>query len=136
MTRVLAADLIARLGPQSVMRLPWYGKTPLDGELEIEIEHFEADRSAGAARLVARWTLRDARGQRVLRGGTAMLERPLAGADGAATGRASADGAAGGRSPADSGGYAAAVAALSQVLDDFSRDLALAVRQTVPAGNR
>ncbi|HVT58200.1 MAG TPA: PqiC family protein [Thermoanaerobaculia bacterium] len=126
LTRVLAADLSARLGPQGVVRLPWYSTTRLDGVLAIEIEHFEPDRSSRTARLVAHWTLRDAHGQRVLRGGTSILERPLGAEDSAGDGKAPAHGAH----------HAAAVAALSLVLDDFSRDLALAVRQTVRPADR
>jgi uncharacterized lipoprotein YmbA len=108
-TRVLAADLSARLGPQRVVRSPWYGTTHLDAVLEIEIDHFEPDTTSGTARVVAHWTLREPHGQRVMRGGTSVLERPL----GAAA------------------HHTAAVAALSQVLDDFSRDLAQAVLQAV-----
>ena len=108
-TRVLAADLSARLGPQRVVRAPWYGTTHIDAVLEIEIDHFEPDTTSGTARVVAHWTLKDPHGQRELRGGTSVLERPL----GAAA------------------HHTAAVAALSQVLDDFSRDLAQAVLQAV-----
>ncbi|HVT14882.1 MAG TPA: PqiC family protein [Thermoanaerobaculia bacterium] len=124
--RVLAADLAARLGIRAVVRSPWYGTTRLDCVLVIEVDRFEPEVAQGArgaqgrAWLAARWTIKDGAGKKTLRSGKSLLDRPLAG----------------GATPGRAGPGQASAAALSQVLGDFSRDLALAVRQTVrpPAG--
>lgn len=139
-TRVLAMDLEARLATHEVVRSPWYGTTRLDGVLAVVVEQFEADGTKGCARLVARWSLRDGAGKRLLRKGVTTLERPFAAAPdsppaAAAQATARAAGAASGAGAERAGGpsprSALVVAALSQVLADFSGELAAAVEQAV-----
>lgn len=118
--RVLAVDLDAQLGTPSVVRSPWYATARLDCVLTVEVDHFEPEAVAdagggevgtGDAVLVARWTLQDARGTKVLRRGTATYRRPAA-----STGTSRA---------------ATVVAALSELIADFSRDMAAAIRAAV-----
>jgi hypothetical protein len=139
-TRVLAMDLEARLATHEVVRSPWYGTTRLDGVLAVVVEQFEADGAKGCARLVARWSLRDGAGKRLLRKGVTTLERPFAATPdsppaAAAQATARAAGAASGAGAERAGGpsprSALVVAALSQVLADFSGELAAAVEQAV-----
>ncbi len=142
--RVLAADLDAQLGAASVVRAPWYPAARLNCVLAVEVDHFEADTSrsapgstappgasgspgsniaGGDALLVARWRILDAPGKKVLRSGTSIHRRPLAGVSPGA--------AAGPPAP----GTAAVVATLSQLIEDFSREMAAALRRTVAAAS-
>jgi uncharacterized lipoprotein YmbA len=154
--RVLAVDLDAQLGAASVVRSPWYSAARLNCVLAVEVDHFEADTSrsapdstappgspgasgslgaggslgspgsalaGGDAVLVARWRILDALGKKVLRSGTSIHRRPLAGASPGATASPPAP------------GTAAVVGTLSQLIEDFSREMAAALRRTVAAAS-
>jgi uncharacterized lipoprotein YmbA len=145
--RVLAADLAARLGAQSVVRSPWYGSTRLDCVLSIDVEHFEPEAASGDAVLAARWIVKDPHDNRLLGNGRITLRRPLVGAGpeanaGAGGPEAGAAGVAAPRTGAGAAGPAgqvdpvapevvagAAAAALSGLIDDFSLRMAQAVRE-------
>jgi uncharacterized lipoprotein YmbA len=152
--RVLAVDLDAQLGAASVVRSPWYPAARLDCVLAVEVDHFELEAAAGGGGevvLVARWSIRDGLGRKVLRSGTSIHRRPAGRAGNARTDQPGAAAAAGSPAmagapdaagePGEVGGPAAGVpapspaavvAALSQLIEDFSREMAAAVRRAVP----
>jgi uncharacterized lipoprotein YmbA len=129
-TQVLAVDLNALLGAGAVVRSPWYSTQGLDCILAIEVDHFEPDTSgdtssaSGVPRdavLVARWTIRDPLGKKVLLSGTSLHRRPLVEASPESP-------------PAPHQPHAAVVvAALSRLIEDFSREMAATLRRAVAA---
>ncbi len=100
---VLARDLETLLGNARVTPYPWYSSTHLDFAVEVNVERFERD-SSGVTRLVADWTIRDGRTNRILLVRHSAFSAPAAGPS------------------VDS-----AVAALSRELNDLSRQIADAV---------
>ncbi len=103
--RVLAHNLSSLLGTQQIVSFPWYSSTHIDYQVAITVDRFECD-SQGNAHLAARWTINDPASGRILDRGETDLS---------ASGGASTD---------------EQVAALSQTLTAFSRQLAAAVAQT------
>jgi uncharacterized lipoprotein YmbA len=102
--RVLSQNLSVLLASDKVTRFPWPSTDRPTYQVEVDVLRFEAD-TTGRVRLVARWVLRE-----VATGETPGVRESRL------------DRAAGGRS-AD-----ASVAALSQLLADFSSEVADAVR--------
>jgi len=101
--RVLGQNLAAILGAERVSGYPWpLDKKPLY-QLEVEVLRFEVD-TAQQAQLSARWSVRDSGKKDAVRYRETRLSRPAA--------ARSTD---------------AAVAALSDVLGEFSREIADAV---------
>jgi uncharacterized protein len=103
-TRVLSQNLSTLLATQQIVNFPWYSSTHLDYAITIEVTRFEAD-AQGTAQLSAQWNIENPTTRKVLDRGESNLSAP--GASGAE----------------------ASAAALSQVLGNFSRQLAIAVGQ-------
>ena len=102
--RVLSQNLSLLLASDKVARFPWPSTDRPAYQVEIDVLRFEAD-TAGTARLVARWVLREVATGQTPGVRESRLDRP-----------------AGGRSADES------VATLSEVLADFSSEIAAAVR--------
>jgi hypothetical protein len=98
--RVLRENLSALLGAERILLYPWPASQATDYQLLLEILHFENE-SDGAARLVARWSVKGKDG------GTVLPER-----------RSSH------RIPATSRDQEGLVAALNEALGNFSREIA------------
>jgi uncharacterized protein len=98
----LKQNLQALLAPSAISLYPWYPASQPDVAVEVDLQRFERA-SDGGAHLVARWRLR--RGGRIVHAAESNAERP---------------------SGEDPG---AAAAALSELLDAFSREIADAVRE-------
>jgi uncharacterized lipoprotein YmbA len=98
----LSHDLQALLGPSSVQSYPWYAGGQPDLVVEVDVAEFERAID-GQAHLQAGWRLRKPSGE-VLRAAETKLARPAAGDPGST------------------------VAALSELVGEFSRELADAVR--------
>jgi uncharacterized lipoprotein YmbA len=103
-TRVLSQNLSTLLATQQIVNFPWYSSTHLDYAIAIEVTRFEAD-AQGTAQLSAQWSIENPATKKVLDRGESNLSAP---------GTSGAEGSA---------------AALSQVLANFSRQLAIAVGQ-------
>lgn len=103
-TTVLGENLSTLLGTVEIVHFPWYSTAQMDYELTAEVESFDSD-AQGSARLNARWTIEDPMSKKVLDRGDSNLTASGAG---------------------DAGQSAAA---LSRVLADFSRQLAIAIGQ-------
>jgi uncharacterized protein len=99
----LSHDLQALLGPSSVQSYPWYAGAQADVVIEADVLQFERAVD-GQAYLRARWRLRKGKSGEVLRAGESNLAHQAA---------------------PDAG---STVAALSELLGQFSRELADAVR--------
>jgi uncharacterized protein len=105
--RVLAENLSQLLQTDRVTVHPWPGRERPIYQLEIDVLGFETD-TAGTAHLAARWSLRD-----VVTGQTVAQKEVRLTASAAA-------------SPTEQ-----PVASLSQVLGDFSKDIASVIREFV-----
>jgi uncharacterized lipoprotein YmbA len=104
--RVLAQDIAATPGVAQVISYPWFSASPHpDFQIAVSVDSFEAD-AHGTARLIARWTVRDGSGARVIYVSSASLSEPAAAGD-----------------------SAAAAAALSHVEGEFAAQVVAAVRQ-------
>jgi uncharacterized protein len=101
----LSHDLQTQLGPSSVSTYPWYAGAQPDLVVEVDVLQFERAVD-GQAHLQARWRLRKGKSGEVLRAGESNLAHPAA---------------------PDAG---STVAALSELLGKFSRELADAVGST------
>ena len=99
----LSQNLALMIGQCRVTMYPWYAGT-FDATVGIDVLRFEVN-TDGSAHLVARWAIRDGRGAAVGDVRESNLSAPVAGRD-----------------------ASEAVAALSDVLIEFSRELATAVR--------
>lgn len=100
--RLLAADLIRLLGTDEVVSLPQRQPIPLDYQVEVEVQRFDAE-TAGRAVLDARWVL--TRGGEVIRSRLSEIAETF--------------------DPA--GGADAMAAALSRALGTFAHEIALAI---------
>ncbi len=103
-TRVFSQNLSSLLGTQQIINFPWYSSTHIDYQIAVSVDRFECD-GQGNARLAARWSINDPASGRILDRGEADLS---------ASGGAGTD---------------QQVAALSQTLSAFSRQIATAVAQ-------
>jgi uncharacterized lipoprotein YmbA len=103
-TTVLGQNLSLLLGTPQIVHFPWYSTTHMDYQLVAEVERFDSD-AQGNAHLIAQWTIEDPTTKKTLDRGEPNLT-----ASGATDAAQSA-------------------AALSRVLADFSRQLAIAVGQ-------
>lgn len=103
--RVLYENLAALLGTQAIVVHPWSTRLTPDYRIEVEILRFESD-DDGRSYLEARWLLRKGGDHAHALRRETRLERE-----------------------ADSGDTEAAVAALSALLGDLSRELASALRE-------
>jgi uncharacterized lipoprotein YmbA len=99
----LSHDLQALLGPSSVQTYPWYAGAQPDVVVEVDVLQFERAVD-GQVHLRARWRLRKGKSGEVLRAGESNLAHPAA-PDAVST-----------------------VAALSELVGRFSRELADALR--------
>lgn len=100
--RVLARNLATLLGTDQVVQFPWDASAALNYKIELTVERFERDGSAGT-QLAANWVIRDGHS------GKLMLARQSNFAESAG------------------GGMEGAAAALSADLSDLSKQLADAV---------
>lgn len=105
--RVLAENLSVLLGTERVRAHPWYASERVDLRVAVRVARFERD-SAGAAELIARWTVRDEEGRELADRRTRLRE------------------------PADAPATAAAVAAQSRAVADLAREIAAAIRRARP----
>ena len=108
--RVLAADL-ANVLPTDQIRMSAWQRSDVAAELYVTIEQFDVD-AGGRGVLVARWRILSPGGEKILKAGESRL-----------TGN--------GASPAAN--PSGAVATLSDLVADLSRQLAEALRETPPA---
>jgi len=108
--RVLAANL-ATLLPAERLYLSAWRMEDVAAELYVTIEQFDMD-AAGRGVLIARWRIISAGGEKVLKAGRTTLTR---------------------QGPAPGSSISDAVATLSELLADFSRQLAEALQETKPA---
>ncbi len=63
--RVLGEDLASLLGTRQLVQYPWYSTTPIDYQVQVDVQRFERDQS-GAAELAAVAVIKDAKGQVLL----------------------------------------------------------------------
>ncbi len=105
--RVLAADLALVL-PTDRIHLSAWQKDHVSAELYVTVEQFDVD-TAGRGVLVAHWRLLSPGGEQILRTGTSRLSRQGTSPDVEAS---------------------AAIGTLSELLADFSRQIADALRQS------
>lgn len=103
-TTVLGQNLSTLLGAAQIVHFPWYSTAHLDYQLATEVARFDCD-AQGSAHLIAQWTIENPTTKKVLDRGESNLT-----ASGASDAEQSA-------------------AALSRVLADFSRQLAIAIGQ-------
>jgi hypothetical protein len=103
---VLTQNLQTLVHPDRLQSYPWYAGAAPELVVEVDVQRFEPSND-GRAQLVARWRFRKGTSLGTLRAGESSLTRTLSGAD------------------AD-----AVAAALSGLLDDFSRELAAAILET------
>ncbi len=109
--RVLAANLSLLL-PTDRIRLTAWRRADVAVELHVTVEQFDVDTS-GQGVLVARWRIAAPGGDQTLRTGESRLNR---------------------QGPAPATDPAGAVATLSELAAELSRQLAQAVRETTPPG--
>lgn len=103
-TRVLSQNLSSLLGNLQIVNFPWYSSTHIDYQIAVTVDRFECE-GQGNARLAARWSINDPASGRILDRGESDLSAPAG------------------------GGTDQQVAALSQTLGNFSRQIATAVAQ-------
>ena len=102
---VLATNLSTLLLSDRVTRYPWPTNQRPTYQVEIDVAGFETDSTTRTAQLVAQWSLRDVATKQALEIRESRLNQPVKGTT-----------------------TEASVAALSQVLGDFSREIAKALR--------
>jgi hypothetical protein len=107
--RVLAANLAIVLSTDRIQLSAWQ-KDEVAGEVYVTLEQFDVDAS-GTGVLVARWRVLSPGGDKVLKAGSARLSR---------------------QGPPPDPGVSGAIATLSELVADFSRQLAQAVQENVP----
>ena len=105
--RVLAADLAVVLPTQQVRLSAWQGDD-VAAEVYVTIEQFDVD-NGGQGVLVARWRILSPGGEKVMNSGGSRLSR---------------------QGPPPDGGASGAVATLSELVADLSRQLAQALKDT------
>lgn len=108
--RVLAANLALAL-PTEQIHLSAWRRDAVNAEVYVALEQFDVDET-GRGVLIARWRILSPGGEKVLRAGASRLSRQGPGAE------------------TDPAGI---VANLSELLADFSRELAKALHETVTA---
>lgn len=101
---VLCQNLSQMLGTQRIATYPWYADTHIDYQVEVRVDHFEANQN-GQSQIAAVWTIKDGRDGRVLASGQSTANAPVGGDD------------------------AAGSAALSQDLGEMSRQIADRIAQ-------
>lgn len=107
--RVLAANLSSLL-PADQVRLPVWRSEDVRAEIYVTIEQFDVT-PAGQGVLIARWRILASSSGKTLRTGDSSLSRP---------------------GPSPQANPAGAVATLSELLVDLSRQLALALQEILP----
>ena len=108
--RVLAANLAIVL-PTDQVRLSAWQSEDVAAEVYVTIEQFDVDTS-GRGVLVARWRILSPGGEKTLKAGESRLTR---------------------QGPPPDAGPSGAVATLSELVADLSRQLAQALKETTPA---
>lgn len=78
--RVLAENLVLRLGTDDVLLLPQRRSMPLDYRVEVDVTRFDVDTS-GDAVLDARWWLFGRDGEQLLRSGRSTITQPTQAGD-------------------------------------------------------
>lgn len=104
--RVLAANLAVML-PTDRIHLSAWQKDDVAAEVYVAIEQFDVD-AGGRGVLVARWRVLAPGGEKVLKAGTSRLSRP---------------------GPPPDAGPSGAIATLSELVADFSRQVAQALQE-------
>jgi uncharacterized protein len=104
--RVLAADLASVL-PSEQVRLSAWRKDDVAAEVYVTIEQFDVDAS-GQGVLIARWRILSPGGEKILRADASRLSH---------------------QGPAPNAGASGAVATLSELVADLSRQLAQALKE-------
>jgi len=104
---VLAADLAIAL-PTDRIHLAAWQRDQVAAEIHVTLEQFDVDKS-GSGVLVARWRVVSPGGEQVLKAGTSRLAR---------------------QGPRPDDNTSGAVATLSALIADFSRQLAQAIQET------
>jgi uncharacterized lipoprotein YmbA len=105
--RVLAADLAIVL-PSEQVRLSAWRSEDVSAEVHVTIEQFDVDAS-GQGVLIARWRILSPGGEKILKAGGTRLSR---------------------QGPRPDAGASGAVATLSELVADLSRQLAQALKET------
>jgi uncharacterized lipoprotein YmbA len=108
--RVLAANL-GFLLPTDQIRLPVWRSEEVAAEIYVTIEQFDVNTS-GQAVLVARWRILSPGEEKILRTGESRLSR---------------------QGPSPDANQSGAIATLSDLIADLSRQLAQALKETTPA---
>ena len=108
--RVLAANLAIVL-PTDHIQLSAWQKDDVAAEVYVTIEQFDVDAS-GRGVLVAQWRVLSPGGEKILKAGGSRLTH---------------------QGPTPDAGASGAVATLSELVADFSRQLAQALKETTPA---
>ena len=108
--RVLAANLAVIL-PSDRIHLSAWQKNDVAAEIQVTVEQFDVDTS-GRGTLLARWRILSPGGEKIFKAGTSRLSRP---------------------GPSPESNVSGAVATLSELVADFSRQLAQALREAAPA---
>jgi uncharacterized lipoprotein YmbA len=111
--RVLAADLAAVLPTEQVRLSAWQTDDVAAG-VYVTLERFDVD-ARGEGVLIARWRILSPGGEKVLKAGGSRLSR---------------------QGPPPDAGTAGAVATLSELVTDLSRQLAQAIKDTLLASPR
>ena len=107
-SRVLAENLSLLLPTARVVMAPWSRATPIDYQISVDVSHF-LSQVGGDSLLVADWTVFKGEGQEVLTSGRSHFSASPDGPD-----------------------YAAIVAAMSQTIASFSREIATVVKGVGP----
>jgi uncharacterized lipoprotein YmbA len=105
-TRVLVGNLSSLLATDNVVTMPQRRPMPLDYEVEVDVDRFDADHS-GRAVLDARWRVFGADGAELIGEGRSTIVEPAA----------------------EPGGYEAIVAAMSRALAQMSSAIATTIEQ-------
>ena len=109
--RVLAANL-AIVVPTEQVRLSDWRREDVSAEVYVTIEQFDVD-AGGKGALVARWRILSPGGEKVLKAGDTRLAR---------------------QGPSPGTGASGAVATLSELVADLSRQLGQALKETTSSG--
>lgn len=107
--RVLAANLAIVLPTDRISLSPWQ-RDAVAAEVYVAIEQFDVD-ARGRGVLIARWRILSPGGEKILKAGGSRLAR---------------------QGPAPDANAGGAIATLSELVADFSRQLAQALHETAP----
>jgi len=78
--RVLGQDLGRQLGTQRIVLFPWYGRSRIDYQVEVQVQRFDTD-DTNRSQLNARWIIKDGRTGRELLANESDISGTVSAAD-------------------------------------------------------